>query len=116
MRPLAPEEDATGHGTAQVVDLRAWKELGILASPSDMREAQASAAGSDCRAREVDQQDMTETIITLRIVHQKPLPKDAERTIANRAYDFLYARGVEVSVIPLIAEVPKEIGSDGQPS
>lgn len=41
---------------------------------------------------------MKTTLLTLEIKHIKPLPDDYETTIANRAYGYLYARGVEVGV------------------
>jgi hypothetical protein len=36
-----------------------WKGIRIPTAARDMREAQASAAGSDCRAAEMDRETMT---------------------------------------------------------
>lgn len=59
LHELDAKDHASGDGAAQVISLQAWKELGILASPFDMREAQTGEPGSDCGPREVDRTEMT---------------------------------------------------------
>jgi len=57
---------------------------------------------------------MKETLITLKILHKKDLPKDATDAIAQRFYGWAFSRGVEVSVAAAIAEVPKEPGKENE--
>lgn len=114
LHELAPEKDAARHGSPSVVSLQAWKELGILASPFDMREAPTGEPGSDCGPREVDRTEMKETVIVLRVQHKKPLPPIATDIIAQRAYSWLYSQGVEAGVTATLAELPKEPGKEGK--
>jgi hypothetical protein len=58
---------------------------------------------------------MTETIVLLKIVHSKPLPKLTTDTLAQRAYSFFYSQGCEAGVTATLVQVPKELG-DGQPA
>ncbi len=55
---------------------------------------------------------MTETIVTVKILHTKPLPKEALDTIAQRTYSYLYARGCEAGVTAALAQMPKEPGKE----
>lgn len=55
---------------------------------------------------------MTETIITLKVVHKKPLPDNAAKAIEQRFYSFCYSQGCEVGVTATLAELPKEPGKE----
>jgi len=57
---------------------------------------------------------MKETLITLKILHKKDLPKDATDAVAQRFYGWSYSRGVEVSVTATISELPREPGKENE--
>lgn len=62
-----------------------------------------SPAGTTGRANEG-----RTVVIQLEIQHRKDLPDDAAEQIAQRAYGFLYSRGVEVGVrAKLMVEEPE---------
>lgn len=45
---------------------------------------------------------MTETIITLKLKHTKPLPAMTAEVVAQRAYGWLYSQGIESGVEAVI--------------
>jgi hypothetical protein len=55
---------------------------------------------------------VNETVITIKIVHKKPLPKDLTDAIAQRTYNFLYSQGCEAGVSAGLAQMPKEPGKE----
>lgn len=112
LHELAAKEDPASHGTSAVLYVFPWKGLRILPSACDVREASASQAGSYRGETQMDREQMRETIITLRVVHRKDLPKLAAEKIAEKFYGWSYSQGVEVGVTATLAELPKEPGRE----
>jgi len=50
----------------------------------------------------------TETLITLKLTHAKPLPEGVTDIIAQRVYGWCLNKGTPVAVTAAVAEVPRE--------
>jgi hypothetical protein len=112
LHELATKEDPASHGTSAVLYVFPWKGLRILPSACDVREASTRQAGGDPGAAKVDRAEMTETLITLKVTHKKPLPESAVKAIEQRFYSYCFSQGVEVGVTATLAELPKEPGRE----
>lgn len=55
---------------------------------------------------------MTETIITIKLVHSKPLPAETTDVVSQRVYGWLFNKGVPVEVTAGIVQMPKLPGRE----
>lgn len=92
MQELAPEKDPASHCTARIFDLRSGQELHLLPSEFLMQTTQPSGSKDSRSADSVEQT----TVLILELKHRGPLPEGFEKQVANRAYDFLSAKGIRM--------------------